>query len=301
MLGHDWGSVATWEYLSRPGAGDRVASFTSASGPGIAHYGGYIFDSLKRPYRPVQFGRALDRLLRLDLLVPVRGAGGRSRGVQAHDASKRQQAAHRPRSGRAAVPQRQRRRRPGQLTEDLPLARCRTADHVPRRPLRQRAGAAGRRREGSCGAAARIRRPVAMGAAAVASRHQRRPLVADVASAGAGRRRRGTGRPPRGQAREPVVVARAGRPQARGLRRHAGVCHRRGQRHRQGDRAGIRARGRRGHRQRYRRGHRQGHRRDDRRARRDCAPLRARRRPTPKPSNGSPTRCAPSTACPTSW
>ncbi len=70
MLGHDWGSVATWEYLSRPGAADRVASFTSASGPGIAHYGGYIFDSLKRPYRPVQFGRAIDRLLRLTYWYP---------------------------------------------------------------------------------------------------------------------------------------------------------------------------------------------------------------------------------------
>src|ERR1700754_374799 len=31
ILGHDWGSVATWEYLTRPGASDRVASFTSAS------------------------------------------------------------------------------------------------------------------------------------------------------------------------------------------------------------------------------------------------------------------------------
>jgi NAD(P)-dependent dehydrogenase (short-subunit alcohol dehydrogenase family)/pimeloyl-ACP methyl ester carboxylesterase len=65
MLGHDWGSVATWEYLSRPGSSDRVASFTSASGPGIGHYGGYILDSLKRPYRPIRFLRAIDRLLRL--------------------------------------------------------------------------------------------------------------------------------------------------------------------------------------------------------------------------------------------
>jgi NAD(P)-dependent dehydrogenase (short-subunit alcohol dehydrogenase family)/pimeloyl-ACP methyl ester carboxylesterase len=70
LLGHDWGSVSAWEYLSRPGAADRVASFTSASGPGISHYGGYIFDSLKRPYRPVQFGRAIDRLLRLTYWYP---------------------------------------------------------------------------------------------------------------------------------------------------------------------------------------------------------------------------------------
>lgn len=70
VLGHDWGSVATWEYLSRPGSTDRVASFTSASGPGIAQYGGYILDSLKRPYRPVQFGRAIDRVLRLTYWYP---------------------------------------------------------------------------------------------------------------------------------------------------------------------------------------------------------------------------------------
>ena len=71
VLAHDWGSVATWEYLSRPGAGDRIASFTSVSGPGTAHYGGFIFDSLKRPYRPRQFARALDRLLRLTYWYPI--------------------------------------------------------------------------------------------------------------------------------------------------------------------------------------------------------------------------------------
>ena len=70
MLAHDWGSVATWEYLTRAGASERIASFTSASGPGVAHYGGYIFDSLKRPYRPVQFARAIDRLLRLTYWYP---------------------------------------------------------------------------------------------------------------------------------------------------------------------------------------------------------------------------------------
>ncbi len=70
VLGHDWGSVSVWEYLTRPGASDRIASFTSVSGPGIAQYGGYIFDSLKRPYRPVRFARALDRLLRLTYWYP---------------------------------------------------------------------------------------------------------------------------------------------------------------------------------------------------------------------------------------
>jgi pimeloyl-ACP methyl ester carboxylesterase len=70
VLAHDWGSVSVWRYLSRPGASDRVASFTSVSGPGEAHYGGYILDSLKRPYRPRQFIRALDRFLRLTYWYP---------------------------------------------------------------------------------------------------------------------------------------------------------------------------------------------------------------------------------------
>ncbi len=70
VLGHDWGSVSVWEYLTRPGASDRIASFTSVSGPGMAQYGGDIFDSLKRPYRPVRFARALDRLLRLSYWYP---------------------------------------------------------------------------------------------------------------------------------------------------------------------------------------------------------------------------------------
>jgi NAD(P)-dependent dehydrogenase (short-subunit alcohol dehydrogenase family)/pimeloyl-ACP methyl ester carboxylesterase len=70
VLAHDWGSVAVWRYLSRPGASERIASFTSVSGPGEAQYGGSILDSLKRPYRPRQFLRAVDRFLRLTYWYP---------------------------------------------------------------------------------------------------------------------------------------------------------------------------------------------------------------------------------------
>ena len=42
VLAHDWGSIGMWEYLRRPGASDRVASFTSVSGPGADHLAGYI-------------------------------------------------------------------------------------------------------------------------------------------------------------------------------------------------------------------------------------------------------------------
>ena len=52
VIGHDWGSVPTWEYLSRPGPSDRIASFTSVSGPSMDHFVGWIFDSLSAPPAP---------------------------------------------------------------------------------------------------------------------------------------------------------------------------------------------------------------------------------------------------------
>jgi NAD(P)-dependent dehydrogenase (short-subunit alcohol dehydrogenase family)/pimeloyl-ACP methyl ester carboxylesterase len=61
VLAHDWGSAGMWEYLSRSGASDRVASYTSVSGPSPDHLNRFIIGSLKRPYRPVQFFRALSQ------------------------------------------------------------------------------------------------------------------------------------------------------------------------------------------------------------------------------------------------
>jgi len=56
VLAHDWGSAGMWEYLSRPGAGDHVASFTSVSGPSGDHLNRFIIGSLKRPCRTVHGG-----------------------------------------------------------------------------------------------------------------------------------------------------------------------------------------------------------------------------------------------------
>lgn len=71
VLAHDWGSVATWEYLTRPGASEKIASFTSVSGPSTDHYKAAIWTDLARPYRPVRFARALNRLLRLTYMFPL--------------------------------------------------------------------------------------------------------------------------------------------------------------------------------------------------------------------------------------
>ena len=75
VLAHDWGSAGMWEYVSRSGAGDHVASFTSISGPSADHFVMYLRNSLLRPYRPKRFARALKQALRLTYMgvftVPV--------------------------------------------------------------------------------------------------------------------------------------------------------------------------------------------------------------------------------------
>jgi NAD(P)-dependent dehydrogenase (short-subunit alcohol dehydrogenase family)/pimeloyl-ACP methyl ester carboxylesterase len=75
VLAHDWGSVGVWEYLARPGAGTRVASFTSISGPSADHLNRYVMEGLKQPYRPRRFLRSLTTLVRLTYMgansVPV--------------------------------------------------------------------------------------------------------------------------------------------------------------------------------------------------------------------------------------
>ena len=75
VLAHDWGSVGVWEFLARPEAPARIASFTSVSGPSTDHLNRFVIDGLKRPYRPRRFVRALTQLLRLTYMaafsVPV--------------------------------------------------------------------------------------------------------------------------------------------------------------------------------------------------------------------------------------
>jgi NAD(P)-dependent dehydrogenase (short-subunit alcohol dehydrogenase family)/pimeloyl-ACP methyl ester carboxylesterase len=69
VLAHDWGSVGVWEYLTRPGAGDRVASFTSVSGPSQDQLVDYIFSGLRRPWRPRRFLRSISQALRLTYML----------------------------------------------------------------------------------------------------------------------------------------------------------------------------------------------------------------------------------------
>lgn len=70
VLAHDWGSTGVWEFLARPDAAGRVASFTSVSGPSHDHLNRYIVDTLSRPYRPRRFLRGLRQLGRLVAMAP---------------------------------------------------------------------------------------------------------------------------------------------------------------------------------------------------------------------------------------
>lgn len=69
VLAHDWGSVGVWHYLKRPGAGDRIATFTSVSGPSQDQLVDYIFSGLRAPWRPRTFARAISQALRLTYMI----------------------------------------------------------------------------------------------------------------------------------------------------------------------------------------------------------------------------------------
>ncbi|MFI9307770.1 SDR family oxidoreductase [Streptomyces triculaminicus] len=49
LVGHDWGSVQGWEFVTVPRTEGRVASFTSLSGPSLDHFGHWIKERAARP------------------------------------------------------------------------------------------------------------------------------------------------------------------------------------------------------------------------------------------------------------
>ncbi|GGS84729.1 MULTISPECIES: SDR family oxidoreductase [Streptomyces] len=49
LVGHDWGSVQGWEFVTTARTEGRIASFTSMSGPSLDHFGHWIKERLGRP------------------------------------------------------------------------------------------------------------------------------------------------------------------------------------------------------------------------------------------------------------
>ena len=49
LVGHDWGSVQGWEFVTVARTEGRIASFTSMSGPSLDHFGHWIKRRMKRP------------------------------------------------------------------------------------------------------------------------------------------------------------------------------------------------------------------------------------------------------------
>ncbi|MBO1336732.1 SDR family oxidoreductase [Streptomyces sp. VRA16 Mangrove soil] len=58
VVGHDWGSVQSWEFVTVKRTEGRIASFTSMSGPSLDHFGHWIKQRMKRP-TPRKVGQLL--------------------------------------------------------------------------------------------------------------------------------------------------------------------------------------------------------------------------------------------------
>lgn len=58
LVGHDWGSVQSWEFVTVGRTEGRIASFTSMSGPSLDHFGHWINARVRRP-TPRRVGQLL--------------------------------------------------------------------------------------------------------------------------------------------------------------------------------------------------------------------------------------------------
>ncbi|MFI8198023.1 SDR family oxidoreductase [Streptomyces sp. NPDC085942] len=58
VVGHDWGSVQSWEFVTVGRTEGRIASFTSMSGPSLDHFGHWIKKRMGRP-TPRRVGQLL--------------------------------------------------------------------------------------------------------------------------------------------------------------------------------------------------------------------------------------------------
>ncbi|GAA2820567.1 SDR family oxidoreductase [Kitasatospora sp. CM 4170] len=60
VVAHDWGSLQSWEAVTAPGAEQRLASYTTMSGPCLDHMGHWLRHRLRRP-TPRHLGQLLSQ------------------------------------------------------------------------------------------------------------------------------------------------------------------------------------------------------------------------------------------------
>lgn len=61
LVAHDWGSIQSWESVTEPSLADRIASFTTISGPSLDHAGYWIAQRLKSG-KPDEIGKVAGQL-----------------------------------------------------------------------------------------------------------------------------------------------------------------------------------------------------------------------------------------------
>jgi pimeloyl-ACP methyl ester carboxylesterase len=72
LVGHDWGGIQGWEFVTAPRFAGRIASFTSIAGPALGH----ALWGTRVPLRRGELGRALDRIRRSWYIAPLCLPGG---------------------------------------------------------------------------------------------------------------------------------------------------------------------------------------------------------------------------------
>ena len=70
LVGHDWGSVQSWEFVTVERTVGRIASFTSMSGPSLDHFGHWINKRLTRP-TPRRVGQLLGQGAKFEEILVV--------------------------------------------------------------------------------------------------------------------------------------------------------------------------------------------------------------------------------------
>jgi pimeloyl-ACP methyl ester carboxylesterase len=72
LVGHDWGGIQGWDFVTRPRFAGRVASFTSIAGPALGH----ALAATRAALRRRDLLRAADRVRRSWYIVPLCLPGG---------------------------------------------------------------------------------------------------------------------------------------------------------------------------------------------------------------------------------